>query len=114
MSIGNKNVVVREYMDRMKNGCIVCNMGHSNTEIDVVRKLLKVYSHVYLMKSVWQCTGLLHWVSVFVYISFNLSGQSADPWIDLGAGEISGGPCHLARWKENSAAGGGLRLEFLI
>lgn len=35
--VGNKNVVVREYMDRMKNGCIVCNMGHSNTEIDVVR-----------------------------------------------------------------------------
>ncbi|XP_030650280.1 adenosylhomocysteinase like 2a isoform X2 [Chanos chanos] len=32
---GNKNVVVREHMDRMKNGCIVCNMGHSNTEIDV-------------------------------------------------------------------------------
>ena len=23
-------------MDRLKNGCIVCNMGHSNTEIDVV------------------------------------------------------------------------------
>uniref|UniRef100_A0A4W5KA44 S-adenosyl-L-homocysteine hydrolase NAD binding domain-containing protein n=1 Tax=Hucho hucho TaxID=62062 RepID=A0A4W5KA44_9TELE len=33
---GNKNVVAREYLDRMKNGCIVCNMGHSNTEIDVV------------------------------------------------------------------------------
>ncbi|KAK6320094.1 hypothetical protein J4Q44_G00092010 [Coregonus suidteri] len=33
---GNKNVVGREYLDRMKNGCIVCNMGHSNTEIDVV------------------------------------------------------------------------------
>ncbi|XP_013099295.1 adenosylhomocysteinase-like 1 [Stomoxys calcitrans] len=32
---GNKNVVVREHMDKMKNGCIVCNMGHSNTEIDV-------------------------------------------------------------------------------
>ncbi|KAK3544819.1 hypothetical protein QTP86_027497 [Hemibagrus guttatus] len=32
---GNKNVVVRENLDRMKNGCIVCNMGHSNTEIDV-------------------------------------------------------------------------------
>ncbi|XP_063073575.1 adenosylhomocysteinase like 2b isoform X2 [Engraulis encrasicolus] len=32
---GNKNVVVRDYLDRMKNGCIVCNMGHSNTEIDV-------------------------------------------------------------------------------
>ncbi|XP_055049313.2 adenosylhomocysteinase like 2a isoform X2 [Misgurnus anguillicaudatus] len=32
---GNKNVVVREHMDLMKNGCIVCNMGRSNTEIDV-------------------------------------------------------------------------------
>lgn len=35
-SSGNKNVVTREQLDRMKNGCIVCNMGHSNTEIDVV------------------------------------------------------------------------------
>uniref|UniRef100_A0A672JI43 S-adenosylhomocysteine hydrolase-like protein 1 n=1 Tax=Salarias fasciatus TaxID=181472 RepID=A0A672JI43_SALFA len=33
---GNKNVVAREHLDRMKNGCIVCNMGHSNTEIDLV------------------------------------------------------------------------------
>ena len=33
---GNKNVVSREHMDKMKSGCIVCNMGHSNTEIDVV------------------------------------------------------------------------------
>ncbi|RXN23369.1 adenosylhomocysteinase 2-like isoform X1 [Labeo rohita] len=32
---GNKNVVLREHMDRMKNGCVVCNMGRSNTEIDV-------------------------------------------------------------------------------
>uniref|UniRef100_A0A8C2K0J3 Adenosylhomocysteinase like 2a n=1 Tax=Cyprinus carpio TaxID=7962 RepID=A0A8C2K0J3_CYPCA len=32
---GNKNVVVREHMDLMKNGCVVCNMGRSNTEIDV-------------------------------------------------------------------------------
>ena len=23
-------------MEKMKNGCIVCNMGHSNTEIDVL------------------------------------------------------------------------------
>lgn len=37
---GNKNVVNREHMDKMKNGCIVCNMGHSNTEIDVVSCLL--------------------------------------------------------------------------
>merc|ERR1712168_376939 len=33
---GNKNVVTREFMAKMKNGCIVCNMGHSNTEIDVL------------------------------------------------------------------------------
>ncbi|XP_029377972.1 S-adenosylhomocysteine hydrolase-like protein 1 isoform X3 [Echeneis naucrates] len=32
---GNKSVVRREHLDRMKNGCIVCNMGHSNTEIDL-------------------------------------------------------------------------------
>lgn len=32
---GNKNIVTREHMDKMKNGCVVCNMGHSNTEIDV-------------------------------------------------------------------------------
>lgn len=30
-------MVTREHLDRMKNSCIVCNMGHSNTEIDVVR-----------------------------------------------------------------------------
>ena len=33
-AMGNKNVVTRDNMDKMKNGCIVCNMGHSNTEID--------------------------------------------------------------------------------
>ncbi|XP_037396701.1 adenosylhomocysteinase like 2a isoform X5 [Pygocentrus nattereri] len=32
---GNINVVLREHLEHMKNGCIVCNMGHSNTEIDV-------------------------------------------------------------------------------
>uniref|UniRef100_A0A4W5RMW2 Adenosylhomocysteinase like 1 n=1 Tax=Hucho hucho TaxID=62062 RepID=A0A4W5RMW2_9TELE len=36
---GNKNVVTRDQLDRMKNGSIVCNMGHSNTEIDVGRLL---------------------------------------------------------------------------
>lgn len=41
---GNKNVVTRDHMDKMKNGAIVCNMGHSNTEIDVVSsKLWRVY-----------------------------------------------------------------------
>ena len=34
-SLGNKNVVTREHLDKLKNGCIVCNMGHTTTEIDV-------------------------------------------------------------------------------
>uniref|UniRef100_A0A669CRG6 adenosylhomocysteinase n=1 Tax=Oreochromis niloticus TaxID=8128 RepID=A0A669CRG6_ORENI len=34
---GNKNVVMREHLDKMKNGCIVCNMGHSSSEIDLVK-----------------------------------------------------------------------------
>ena len=33
---GNKGVVTREHMGKLKNGCIVCNMGHSNTEVDVM------------------------------------------------------------------------------
>ncbi|KRK03469.1 adenosylhomocysteinase-like 2 isoform X1 [Drosophila yakuba] len=32
---GNKNVITRDHMNRMKNGCILCNMGHSCSEIDV-------------------------------------------------------------------------------
>ncbi|CAG0883197.1 unnamed protein product [Cyprideis torosa] len=32
---GNKSVVGREHLDKMKSGAIVCNMGHSNMEIDV-------------------------------------------------------------------------------
>jgi len=33
---GNKNVVVREHMDKMKSGCIVCCMSYCHNEIDVV------------------------------------------------------------------------------
>lgn len=29
-------MINRDHLDRMKSGAIVCNMGHSNTEIDVV------------------------------------------------------------------------------
>jgi len=32
---GNKNVICRDDLDKMKSGAVVCNMGHSNTEIDV-------------------------------------------------------------------------------
>lgn len=32
---GNRNVINRSHLDKMKNGAIVANMGHSNTEIDV-------------------------------------------------------------------------------
>lgn len=46
---GNKNVVTRDHMDKMKNGAIVCNMGHSNTEIDVVRLKLILDSKVLII-----------------------------------------------------------------
>ncbi|KAJ3596186.1 hypothetical protein NHX12_002595, partial [Muraenolepis orangiensis] len=32
---GNKSIVGMEHMERMKSGCIVCNMGNSSSEIDV-------------------------------------------------------------------------------
>jgi len=32
---GTKNVVTRKHLDKVKNGCIVANMGHSNQEIDL-------------------------------------------------------------------------------
>nr|XP_027194937.1 S-adenosylhomocysteine hydrolase-like protein 1 [Dermatophagoides pteronyssinus] len=32
---GNKNIIIRKHMDKMKDGAILCNMGHSNSEIDV-------------------------------------------------------------------------------
>uniref|UniRef100_A0AAR2J3Q4 S-adenosyl-L-homocysteine hydrolase NAD binding domain-containing protein n=1 Tax=Pygocentrus nattereri TaxID=42514 RepID=A0AAR2J3Q4_PYGNA len=53
---GNKNVVVRENLDRMKNGCIVCNMGHSNTEIDVSSDVF-VFC---LILFIWFCGRLLN------------------------------------------------------
>ena len=33
--IGSKNVVGRKQVERLKNGSILANMGHSNQEIDV-------------------------------------------------------------------------------
>ena len=33
---GNKKVITRDHMDKMKSGTILANMGHANTEIDVL------------------------------------------------------------------------------
>ena len=41
---GNKNVITRDAMDKMKSGCILCNMGDSNTEIDVVSHKPRLHS----------------------------------------------------------------------
>ena len=32
---GTKHVVTRKHLDKVRRGCIVANMGHSNHEIDV-------------------------------------------------------------------------------
>ncbi|MBT8396007.1 MAG: adenosylhomocysteinase [Gemmatimonadetes bacterium] len=34
---GNLSVITREHMDRMKDGAIVCNIGHFDSEIEVAR-----------------------------------------------------------------------------
>ena len=33
---GNKKVITRDHMDKMKSGTILANMGHANTEIDIL------------------------------------------------------------------------------
>lgn len=94
---GNKNVVTREHLDRMKNSCIVCNMGHSNTEIDVVRLL----THFPLGFALFLPP------SQSVTCAVCLSDQPAHPGADVGAGPFSGGPCHLARRQARRPAGRG-------
>ena len=32
---GNKGIFTREHAEKLKTGAIICNMGHSNTEIDI-------------------------------------------------------------------------------
>ena len=33
---GNKKVITKEHMEKMKSGTILANMGHANNEIDVL------------------------------------------------------------------------------
>ena len=33
---GNKKVITRDHMDKMQGGTILVNMGHANTEIDIL------------------------------------------------------------------------------
>lgn len=88
--------MTREHLDRMKNSCIVCNMGHSNTEIDVVR-LLSVLLVLFPLPS----------IGAIVSCAFFLSDQSPYSRTDVGASTFSGGPCHLARWQACRPPGGG-------
>ena len=46
---GSKHTITRDVLNKMKNGAIVCNMGHSNTEIDVVRILTNPFKCVCVM-----------------------------------------------------------------
>ncbi len=52
---GTKNVVSRKHVERLKSGCILANMGHSNQEIDMesikelkLEKIRKNISHIHL------------------------------------------------------------------
>ena len=35
--LGGKHSITRKHLDKLRNGCIVGNMGHSVQEIDLVR-----------------------------------------------------------------------------
>lgn len=101
--VGNKNVVTREHLDRMKNSCIVCNMGHSNTEIDVVRLLLHLLLGLVPIPSM---------IATAICAVF-LADQPPHPGANVGASPFSGGPCHLARWQTCRPPGRGTHTEGL-
>lgn len=63
-------MVTRNHMDKMKTGCIVCNMGHSNTEIDVVSNSLSMSLSVSL--SVALSVSLSMSLSVALFVSLYL------------------------------------------
>ena len=88
---GNKNVLTREYMDKMKSGAIVCNMGHSNTEIDVVRTDVVIVCHRFLFL-------------FFCFVLF-ITEQPEDAGSDLGKSALAGGSRHLARRQEDYFTG---------
>ena len=90
---GNKNVVTREFMDKMKNGAIVCNMGHSNTEIDVVRKI----GHTNQMDLKLQRMMILK----------STTEQPENAGLDMGEGALAGWPRHLAGWQAHDPFGRG-------
>lgn len=59
-------MVTRNHMDKMKTGCIVCNMGHSNTEIDVVSNSLSVSLSVALSVSLSMSLSVALFVSLYL------------------------------------------------
>ena len=93
---GNKSVVTREHMDKMKNGCIVCNMGHSNTEIDImalktqdltwekVRTQVTIISRIKNREVASEILGVKLCNKIFFTSSIHrliiLSGQMAKEW----------------------------------
>lgn len=88
---GNKNVVTREHMDKMKSGAVVCNMGHSNTEIDVVSRLFFLRARIDEMRR-WFLMLLF-----FFLFRMERVEQFADAGPDVGEGALAGRPRRLAR-----------------
>lgn len=52
---GNKNVVVREHMDKMKSGCILCCMSYCHNEIDVVSYDNNLINIIYMLYDFYHC-----------------------------------------------------------
>lgn len=78
---GSKHTITRESLDKLKNGAIVCNMGHSNTEVDVVcikigiKFLIK--SDLFFFHRVFYVIHqhMIYKLNVFEQMSIMLSGQ---------------------------------------
>ena len=87
--LGTKHVVTRSHLDRVRKGCIVANMGHSNHEIDVeglkglkkerVRRNVTTYQwpngkRIFLLAEVWNtcCLFVCLFICLFVGIYVEL------------------------------------------
>lgn len=103
----------------MKNGAIVCNMGHSNTEIDVVGKPEYASSngfrhlvHKATISSDWTpkqfVVGVTNWTfsrrSFPTFWIFYILGKSKDEWFNVGESAFPGRSRDLARREKGCSA----------
>lgn len=74
-----------------------------------------IYKVMFLqMECSWSSCQKNPTVIVSVVVWLPPAGEPEDSWADLGESALSGGPRHLARWQEDSAAGWGMTWSWFI